>query len=754
LTDQSPENESIDIADNYYRAGKFKEEINYYKEKLANVQSKEDEAYWSLVCGDAHRDSGKFQLAKEYYDRAFSVYTEIKDKRGEAGCYLGIGSVYVRTGNLEKAIEIHKKALHISKQYEYRDIESKSYISLGFDHSQIEHFQEAIEYYFDGLKIIEREIAIEAKRDEQKMACYGNIGIAYMHLQKYCRAFHFHHEGLKIARKLGNKYREAIFYHELGNTFRSQGKIQEAIEFYNKALEIDNETDDVDGQRFSNAALGQIYYENNRLQEAYRYLKRSIDLAELIATELIQDEYKMGFYGHTSNAYRLMINTCLRLGCNEEAFQYLERGKSRALISMLAASELTPSPVHRSKEIESLITKEKNLLQSIRKIQKRYLNHEESLPLNQDSDSLLKELETIYDKIEKVDPEYVSIRKAKPISLEMVQELLSKSGDNAVLIEYFVTSEKTFIFVITHKGIYVQTAKSNNLDLTRERLSRYVVNYVKEVVDYVNHGDIGNTWLELSAYLLNPISDHLSEADLIFFIPHHLLHYLPLHALQLNGEPIIKNHPIVYSQSASLLQFHGSRDIKSLETCSAFAVREGQEEHLFSKEAQEIASLFNSHAFIDVSKVEVLKNIDRDILHFATHGYFDSRDPVSSGIQLKNETLTAREIFNQRLNAKLVTLSACQTGVNERKPGDELIGLTRSLLYAGARSVIVSLWSVYEESTLYLMREFYFLLRNEQGDDMKLISKARALQMAQNRTMEKYPHPFFWAPFILIGDWQ
>src|SRR6185437_5756339 len=196
---------------------------------------------------------------------------------------------------------------HLSQQHKYREVESKSYIHLGFDYSKKGLFWEAIEYYFAGLKIIENEIEIETRRDEQKMACCGNIGIAYMHLGKYSRALHFHNEGLKIARKLGNRFREAIFYHDLGVTSREQGKTQEAIEFYNKALEIDNETDDVDGQRFSNAALGQIYYENDRLQEAYRYLKRSIELTELIATELIQEDYKMGFYGHASDIYRLMI---------------------------------------------------------------------------------------------------------------------------------------------------------------------------------------------------------------------------------------------------------------------------------------------------------------------------------------------------------------------------------------------------------------------------------------------------------------
>jgi tetratricopeptide (TPR) repeat protein len=426
LTNQGLENEeNIDIAHEYYRAGKFKEEIKHYEEKLANAQDKKDEAHWLLMSGDAHWSSGKFQRANEYYKKALSVYNQIQNKEGEARSYIGIGNVYHRTGNLEKAIESHMKALHIARHYGYIEIESNSYLSLGFDYDQLGKFEQAIEYYFTALKIIENGIKIDVQRDEQKMACYGNIGIAYSHRRIYSRALHFHNEALKIAKKLGNRHEESACYEDLGNTCHGQGKICEAIDFYYKAFVIDNETDDINSQRLSSANLGLIYYEINRLQEAYHYLKRSIDLTELTAITLIQEDYKIGFYGRTHDAYRLMINTCLQLGCKEEAFAYAERGKSRALISMLAASKLTPSPINMSNELEFLIAKEEKILQRIREIQKRHLKPEESLQLNQDSDSLLKELETIYSKIKEVDPEYVSMRNGKPLDLNKIQSILS-----------------------------------------------------------------------------------------------------------------------------------------------------------------------------------------------------------------------------------------------------------------------------------------------------------------------------------------
>jgi len=245
---------------------------------------------------------------------------------------------------------------------------------------------------------------------------------------------------------------------------------------------------------------------------------------------------------------------------------------------------------------------------------------------------------------------------------------------------------------------------------------------------------------------LNLYQNYLSEKDLIYFIPYGFLHYIPIHALHLNGEPIIKNHTVCYCPSASLIRFCKNKGSNKLKSCVSFGV-------VFEDEAEKVAELFSGEVYTGkyASKDKVIDVVDnKDVIHFSCHGYFDNLDPLSSGILFhNNEVLTARKIFNMRLNAEIVTLSACQTGLNERKPGDELIGLTRAFLYAGVPSVIVSLWSVDAKSTQELMIEFYRLLK--EGKD-----KATALQQAQIKIMEKeeYSHPYYWSPFILVGDWE
>ena len=265
--------------------------------------------------------------------------------------------------------------------------------------------------------------------------------------------------------------------------------------------------------------------------------------------------------------------------------------------------------------------------------------------------------------------------------------------------------------------------------------------------------DIGNTWLGLSDYLIEPISEYLIEGDLLYFVPYGPLHYFPIHALKLDDEPLIKRHAVSYVPNASLIKFCQHKGSKKIQSCASFGVDpSGILKEIIEKEARDVAALFGARAYLDSSATEenVLKNcIDRDIIHFSCHGKFNYNNPLSSGIELYDEVLTAKKVFNMRLNTGLITLSACETGISKVNPGDELIGLTRAFLYAGTPSVVVSLWSVHAYSTQELMLEFYYRLKN--GQD-----KATALQLAQVKIMEKeeYSHPYYWAPFVLIGDWQ
>jgi len=132
-------------------------------------------------------------------------------------------------------------------------------------------------------------------------------------------------------------------------------------------------------------------------------------------------------------------------------------------------------------------------------------------------------------------------------------------------------------------------------------------------------------------------------------------------------------------------------------------------------------------------------------LHLASHGYFRRDNPMFSFLKLADSRLSFYNLLDLNLNAEMVTLSACHTGVNRVFPGDELHGLMRGFLYAGAPALVVSLWAVNDRSTSELMRELYLQISTG-------ASKRSALRRAQLAIKEEYGHPYYWAPFVLMGN--
>jgi CHAT domain-containing protein len=418
-----------------------------------------------------------------------------------------------------------------------------------------------------------------------------------------------------------------------------------------------------------------------------------------------------------------------------------------------------------------------------------------------------------------------------------------------ILAEYFTTDDRTLLFLVREdfaEPIVKEISKSSAE--IREFVAQYFSEELgvngqngKSTSDKVRELPEGDyqTFLQdfinpLTALTLN--GDPITQPDdIVWFVPHDFLHYLPLHAVKLDGRYLIDRNPVCYSPSASVMKYCHQRRKGRRES----ALILGDPLIYTRDQTHAIQALFQpgkAELHIEDATKSLLKDklsevkADIDILHIACHGKFDPDQALQSGIQLQDGKLMAEEIFSLELSADLVTLSACESGINENKPGDELIGLTRALIYAGTPSVIVSLWEVDAFSTSILMSRFYQKL-------IAGVSKVDALQQAQMelRTItteeaisyytttqqrfsdaidqrqlqwdiadlyynvhdfsiakeyyqslfqaaapnsteiekiknlvlrceirqgsiptKKYPyaHPYFWAPFVLIGDWR
>lgn len=316
-----------------------------------------------------------------------------------------------------------------------------------------------------------------------------------------------------------------------------------------------------------------------------------------------------------------------------------------------------------------------------------------------------------------------------------------------VLIEYYFTATQLFAFGIRSDFEEPRVAQipidvgalCDEIHAVAPRLSTEVAAVV--------------AWPSLAACVA-PILEWTQPDDLICIVPSGPLFYVPLHAVAAGPEPLILRNSVFYAPSASALRYCIRRRAAgtSMRTPVVFGNPDGTLASA-AREAEAIGELLDVPALLReaVTRAKWREAMESsDLIHFAGHAEFDHDDPLSSGLKLaKNDVLTARDFFELGgSSVRLITLSGCVTGYNNIHPGDELLGLTRSLLYAGASSLLVTLWEIDDRSASQLMKEFYSLWLKQS------MPKADALREAQRIVRERHSgDPYHWAPYLLIGDW-
>ena len=255
--------------------------------------------------------------------------------------------------------------------------------------------------------------------------------------------------------------------------------------------------------------------------------------------------------------------------------------------------------------------------------------------------------------------------------------------------------------------------------------------------------------------IVRPVSDKLKGYQLLTIVPHGALHYLPFAALNDGEQYLIDRYDLRLLPSASVLRFLDKEGSASQELLALGNPDLGDPKYDLPGAEEEIKAIDQDWKGTRI----LLRNLASEanfkkfapsfrFLHLASHGEFNPDEPLQSRMLLapgdgEDGNLTVDELYDLRLNADLVTLSACETGLGNVESGDDVIGLTRGFLYAGAKSIVASLWPVSDKATAFLMERFYANLKN--------MSKAGALRQALVATKKKFPHPSFWSAFNLIG---
>jgi len=361
-----------------------------------------------------------------------------------------------------------------------------------------------------------------------------------------------------------------------------------------------------------------------------------------------------------------------------------------------------------------------------------------------------RELARSLRELSGVDPAYASLRQVSIAEIDSVQADLPET---TTLVEYFTTGDELLAFIISRNDAKVvrglcttKTVRKMQARL-RFQLENFVLGREYVTVHSAQLLESVRFWLrELYERLIAPFIREIRSPHIVI-VPHGLLHFLPFHAFYDGQKYLMDEHEFSYAPSASVMKYC----FEEVEIASKSPLLVGvpdQNAPLIGEEIARLNQVFpDARVLYDAQATRAAfleKSTASSFLHIATHATFRHDNPMFSSFKLADGWFTAADLFSIACETNLVTLSGCQSGMSEVTVGDDLLGFMRGFLYAGARSLLLSLWNVNDESTAALMAHFY-------REWQKGATKSSALRAAMLSVRDEHPHPFYWAPFLLVG---
>jgi CHAT domain-containing protein len=503
--------------------------------------------------------------------------------------------------------------------------------------------------------------------------------------------------------------------------------------------------------------MGEIERVTGNEDAAYQSYCRARMAVERLRSSLRGEELKIAFFENKLEVYESLVDICLRRQNSlEEVFAYIEQAKSRTLLDLLNQPIHVPAPADhgQSELVRSIRNLREELNWYYNLIEREQLRPEERSQkrvqqLEQQARSRESDFMRAVKEATVAEANQAGVQMPSNMSLEEIRSVLP--ADTA-LVEFFCTHDRVVVCVLTRDELHicpvtVQSRIQKLLQFLQFQISKfrldpqYVATFSQPLLESTE-AHLKSLYQELIA----PIR-HLLTARHIVFVQHGLLHYVPFHALHDGDSYLIDRFSISYAPSASIYAHCQTKTANTAGHSLIFGVPD-ERTPAIRTEVNALAQILpDAKLFMgDEATEDVLRTYGprSKSVHIATHGYFRQDNPMFSSIRLGTSHLSLYDMAHLQLPVELVVLSGCATGLNVVTPGDELMGLVRGLLQAGAQSLILSLWDVHDDSTKEFMVEFYTQLQAGR-------SQAEAMRSASISLRRHRPHPYHWAPFLLIG---
>lgn len=753
----------------YYSQGQYAQALNYYQQSLRSFERLNDGQRLGSTLnniGLVYSALGQHSEALKFYQRSLQIQKSIGNLQGLGTTLHNSGFTYAQMGQTIKAIGFYQQALAVRKFVGDKSGEAKTLNNLGFSYEKLGRTSQA-------LKSLEQALAIFRAIQDQvgEGHALDSIGTLYRNLGEYTKAFKFYQQSLVISQAIANPASERITLSNIGKLLETQKQPELAIVFYKQAINVTEKIRQPlkvlprDLQESYTATVAETY---RSLADLLLRQDRILEAQQVLDLLKVQelDDYLRNVRG------------------NQQTAQGIEVLSPEAEI-LRKYSILQESAVKLGQELAQLreVPETKRTAQQQQRIaQLVQLETELNQQFNRFLDS--SDVEILVEQLSRT-------ARRQNVNLEDLNALRSTLRKyRAVLLYPLILDDRLELILTTADSPPLR----RTVNVNREDLNKAVLEFHQLLQDPKNPKQAQEVAQTLYTWLIKPLEAELKQANVqtIIYAPDGQLRYIPLAALYDGDRWLVQRYQVNNITARSLTDFSTPPESQKRLLAGAFVqgtyeFQVGDRQFLFNglpfagKEVDGLAATIpDTTKLIDKAfgREAVLAKLNEySIIHFATHAAFLTGQPEDSFILFGNgDRATLREVENWSLqNVDLVVLSACETGLGGLGNGEEILGLGYQFQRAGARAAIASLWAVNDNSTQVLMTAFYQALKTPG------VTKAAALRQAQlaliggegttsaasrggieievvtngdssRPTNTPFAHPYYWAPFILIGN--
>ena len=475
-------------------------------------------------------------------------------------------------------------------------------------------------------------------------------------------------------------------------------------------------------------------------------------------SRLREERFRAGYLQNKHQVYVELVRLQLETDQNEAAFNTAERLRARSYAQQFERTGLPLLSQDQQRQEQELRERVRQLQRALREEQR-------------ESESRQAALQTFSSELIAAEREYqaflddhvqASPARAVITTIPDSRDVRAQLSDDEVLIEYVIGEQQIMIFALSNSDLFATIESVRQVDI------RARIELLRDLIS--RPGD--SRWLKPAQSIADALIAPLERAGVfdgistIYLVPHGVLNYLPFSVLPTHSSGsqrlLIEGHNLAYLPTA--ISLGGAANHRASPSSLLAMAPASSRLRYAPDEARSVNALYEPESRLligDAATESSFKALagNFSVLHLATHSDFNKLNPMFSSLQLEGDDdndgrLEVHEVLKLQLNAELVTLSACDTALgsgyfSDVPAGDEFVGLTRAFLSVGSDSVMATLWEVDDRSSVQLMQQFYERLNDPDAN----AGKSAALMQAQQqlRSTDGYEHPYYWAPFVLVG---